>query len=142
MNLVHPDYIDIYQPILKNKGLITQLSPESLSEHLLMLNEYSFFNNSDTREFLVDLLAANTKWYTELGENEKEKFSSIPFIQTENDTLYALSTSKKLFLPTDFEPPKHIKNLDGEYELVRCIDSRHHSMFKEMGLRSNLQQTI
>ena len=134
MNLVHPDYIGVYQPLLKYNGFITELSSKTLAKHLLTLNDYSFFMNTDTREFLVDLLATDTKWYTELDEDEIEKFSSIPFIQTESDHLYGLSTDKKLFLPTDFEPPKHIKNLNGDYELVTCIDLKHHSMLKEMGI--------
>ena len=134
MKLVHPKYIDVYQPILNHKGFITELSSESLSKHLLMLNDYSFFKDSDTREFLVDLLATDVTWYTELDNDDKGKFSTIPFIQTESDNLYELSTGKKLYLPTDFEAPRDITNLSGEYELVRCIDSKHHTMFKKMGI--------
>lgn len=134
INLVHTDYIDVYNPILKHNCFITKLSSESLAKHLLILNDYSFFKDVDTREFLIDLLADDISWYEELDDDEDEKFLSIPFIQTESDNLYTLSTDKKLFLPTKFEPPKHIKNLSGEYELISCIGSKQFSMYKKMGI--------
>ena len=137
INIVHTEYIDVYSPILKhnNFSFITELSSESLVKHLLILNDYSFFKDVDTREFLIDLLADDIIWYDELDEDEVEKFSYIPFIQTESDNLCTLSHNKELFLPTKFKPPKHIKNLSGEYELINYVDSNQFSMYKKMGIK-------
>jgi hypothetical protein len=38
MNVVHHDYVEIYKPLLKYDGLITQLTSYTLIQHLLLLN--------------------------------------------------------------------------------------------------------
>lgn len=134
MNVVHHKYLEIYKPLLKHK-LITELTSATLVEHLLQLNNFSFFEDKNTREFILDILVEDVSWFDELSEYELNKLSSLAFIQTVNDNLYSLDTDIKLFLPTDFIPPEHIQSLKGEYELI-AVDtkSKLFELYKKMGI--------
>ncbi len=143
MNTIHIDYIEIYKPLLKwtdkytgNQTFITKLSSEILAKHLLLLDNFDFFKDRDTREFLMDLLAEDTSWFDNLYDNnDKNKILSMPFIQTVGGNLYSVSSDKKLFLPTGFNSSLNIKGLEGEYELVATTtDSKLFKMYKKMGI--------
>jgi len=118
MNIVHRDYIDLYKPLLKYGGLITQLSSDTLIKHLLNLDDFSFFKDKDTREYIIDILTENIEWFNKLDEYEKDIFYEIPFIETVDGNLYASYNDIKLYLPSDFTPPKHIASLTNEYEVI------------------------
>lgn len=145
MNVVHHDYIDIYKPFLKYNGFITELTSKTLAEHLLQLDDFSFFEDKDTREYLLNILTEDITWFDELNVY---KLNFIAFIQTVNDNLYSQDTDVKLFLPTDFTPPEHIQSLKGEYELI-AVDTKSNlfALYKEMeieeqGLGNYIQEVI
>jgi hypothetical protein len=137
MHLVHPEYIDIYRPILKwgKHELITVLDSISLIKHLIQIPEdkYEFFQDKDIREYLIDLLAKDITWIEELSTHEIEWLEGMPFIATESDNIYAKSQEKSLYLSAGFQPPKHIQNLNGEYEIISVVDDKQHAMYKKMG---------
>jgi len=131
MNVIHREYIEIYKPLLKY-GLISELTSITLAEHILLLDNFSFFEDKSTREYILDILVEDIAWFDELNDN---KLNSIAFIQTVNDNLYSQDTDIKLFLPTDFIPPVHIQSLKGEYELI-AVDtkSKLFELYKKMGI--------
>ncbi|HFU75226.1 MAG TPA: hypothetical protein ENK66_03170, partial [Arcobacter sp.] len=134
MNVVHHEYIEIYKPLLKY-GLITELTSSTLAKHLLQLDDFSFFEDKNTREYILDILVEDVTWFDKLREYELNKLNSIAFIQTVNDNLYPLDTDIKLFLPTNFSPPEHIPSLKGGYELI-AIDTNSNlfELYKNMGI--------
>ena len=146
MNIIHIDYMNIYKPLVKwtsrytgEQTFILKFSSEILVKHLLLLNNFDFFEDKDTRDFLLDTLASNTNWFNNLSSyyynDEKERFLSIPLVKTVSNRLYSVNSSKKLFLPTGFNSPSNIKGLEGEYELVDTItDSKLFKMYKKMGI--------
>lgn len=137
MQLVHPDYIDIYRPILKwdNNELITELNPNYLIKYLINIPEddYGFFKDKGNREYLIDLFAQDIMWMEELSVHETDRLYNMPFIATESGNIYAKSEDKKLYLPAGFRPPKHISNLKGEYEIIISVDDKQHAMYEKMG---------
>ena len=138
MQLVHPEYVDIYRPLLKwnEHELITDLSSRSLIEHLIRIpeDEYEFFEDKDTREYLIDLLAQDISWIEVLSDtDENEWLHNMPFIATESGNIYAKSEGNNLYLSAGFTPPKHIKNLKGEYEIINAVDDKQHAMYLKMG---------
>ena len=134
MNIVHLDYVDIYQPILKYDSFISQLTSETLVKHILSLDEFSFFKDKEIRDFLIDLLAKDISWYKRLTHNQQEKFSSIKFIPTDSEELYSIKLKDELFLPTDFTAP-NIKNLGKQYTLIQdVIDKNIHRMYQALGI--------
>ena len=137
MKLVHPDYINIYQPLLKcnELELITELNSHSLIKHLINRpnDEYEFFKDKDTREYLIDLFAQDINWMDELNDLETEFLDDMPFIATESGNTYAKSEDKQLYLPAGFIPPKHIQKLKGEYEIIIDVDKKQHAMYEKMG---------
>jgi len=137
MQLVHPDYINLYKPLLRwnEHELITELNAYSLIKHLVHVSEgeYGFFEDKDAREYLIDLIAQDLMWIEELDDNEVAWLNDMPFISTESDHIYAKSENKKLYLPAGFQPPKHIHSLKGEYEIISVVDDKQHAMFKKMG---------
>lgn len=137
MHLVHPDYIHIYEPLLKwNKfKLVSVLNSYSLIKHLLYLpiDSYDFFEDKQTREYLIDLLAQDISWMDNLTKDETGRLNQMPFIATESGDILAKSSDKKLYLPAGFHPPKHIHNLKGEYEIISFVDDNQHAMYKKMG---------
>jgi len=151
MNIIHIDYMEIYKPLLRwtntsigKKTFITELSSETLAKHLLLLNNFDFFKDRDTREFIIDVLAEDTSWFDNLRYyyNDKNKFLSMPFIETVGGNLYSISSEKKLFLPTGFNSPSNIKGLQGEYELVKVtIDSNLFEMYKKMGIKEQTAES-
>jgi len=137
MKLVHPEYVDIYRPLLKwnEQELITELNSRSLIERLILIaeDEYEFFEDKDTREYLIDILAQDILWVERLDEKKTAWLNDMPFIATESDNTYAKSGSEKLYLPAGFKPPKHIQNLKGEYEIISVADEKQHAMYKKLG---------
>lgn len=134
MNIVHRDYIEIYEPLLKYDGLITELTSETLIQHLLLLNSFEFFKQKETREYLIDIFTENISWFENLSSYEKSTLNSMPFIETVTDNIYNKNTDTKLFLPTNFTPPKHIKSLEGEYEIVSVeVNSNLYELYRKMG---------
>lgn len=137
MKLVHPDYLNIYKPLLEREGLITHLNSNVLIKHLVSLPEgdYSFFKDDSTREYIVDILAKDTSWIDSLSDSDRECLKDIPFIATINDNTYALSQGKNLYLPAGFTPPQHIQSLKGEYEIVSYADNNQFDLFKKLGIK-------
>ncbi|MDA3970511.1 MAG: DUF3883 domain-containing protein [Desulfobulbaceae bacterium] len=137
MQLVHPEYVDIYRPLIKwnQYELITDLNSHALIKHLVSISEdeYEFFKDKDTREYLIDLLAQDISWIDVLGTNEKKWLNDMPFIATETGNIYAKSECKNLYLSAGFKPPKHIQNLKGEYEIISVVDDKQHAMYRKMG---------
>ncbi|WP_457593029.1 DUF3883 domain-containing protein [Hydrogenimonas sp.] len=144
MNIVHRDYIDLYKPLLKYDGLITQLSSDTLIKHLLNLDDFSFFEDKDTREYIIDILTENIEWFNELDEYEKDIFCDIPFIETVDGNLYAKYSDVKLYLPSDFTPPKHIKSLTNEYEVISVEQNTNlYSLYEKMDIdKQNIDNYI
>jgi len=137
MKLVHPEYVDIYRLLLKwNKyEFITELNSLSLIKHLVSMSEdeYEFFKEKNTREYLVDLLSQDDSWIKDLNDNEIMILNEIPFIATESGNVYAKSEVSNLYLSSGFNPPKHIQNLNGEYEIISAVDEKQHAMYIKMG---------
>lgn len=137
MQLVHPDYIDIYRPLLKlaEYELISELNSHSLIKHLINIaeGEYGFFEEKDTREYLIDLFAQDITWMEELNNHETGSLYDMPFIATDSGNIYAKSEGNNLFLSAGFSPPKHIDNLNGEYEIISVVDDKQHTMYRKMG---------
>ena len=139
MNIVHLEYVNIYHPILKYDGFITQLTSETLVKYILSLDEFSFFEDKGIRDFLIDLLAQDSSWYKRLTPNQHKKFSSIKFIPTDSEELYTIKSKDELFLPTNFTPP-NIRNLGKKYTLVKdVIDKKTYSMYQALGIE---EQTL
>jgi hypothetical protein len=137
MHLIHPEYIHIYEPLLKRNEceLITEFNSTTLIKHLVRqaVNEYGFFEDRETREYLIDLLAQNISWMDELSTEEAGWLNDMPFIATESDNVFSKSDDIKLYLPAGFKPPKHILNLKGEYEIISIVDDSQNAMYKKMG---------
>ena len=137
IKLVHPSYINIYKPLLKlNKfKLIKELNSSSLIKCLVRIlqDEYDFFKNKDTREYLIDLLAKDIAWIKELDDQESAWLDDMPFIATESGNVYAKSDTKKLYISVGFKPPKDIHNLKGEYEIIHIKDHNQYCLYKELG---------
>jgi hypothetical protein len=137
MQLVHPDYIDLYRPLLKlaKYELITELNSHSLIKNLINIAEgdYDFFEDKDTREYLIGLLAKNITWIEKIRDHDLDLLGDMPFIATESGNIYAKSQEKSLFLSAGFQPPKHIQNLNGEYEIISVVDDKQHAMYRKMG---------
>lgn len=139
MNIIHIDYMEIYKPLLtwttSGKQLfIIKFSSETIAKHLLLLNNFHFFQDKNTREYLIDSLTENISWFEDLSDYEKLTLNSMPFIETVTDNIYSKNTDTKLFLPTNFTPPKHIKSLEGEYEIVSVeVNSNLYELYRKMG---------
>ena len=137
IQLVHPEYVDIYRPLLKwnEHELITELNSHSLIKHLVHIPEdgYAFFEDKGIREYLIDFLAQDILWVEQLNAQETAGLNDMPFIATESGNTYAKSGGIKLYLPAGFKPPKHIPNLKGEYEIINVVDEKQHAMYKKMG---------
>jgi hypothetical protein len=137
ISTVHPEYLDIYNPILKwNKhALIKELNSHTLAKYLLLVpvEEYQFFNQKLTREYLIDILVQDLSWMEDLTNNEKTYLNEMPFVATESGNVYSKSEDVKLYLPAGFVPPKHIHNLKGEFEIIRTNDVKDHRMYSKMG---------
>jgi len=134
MNIVHHNYIEIYKPLFKYDGLITPLTSDTLIQHLLLLDSFEFFKKKETREYLMDILTEDITWFEDLSNYEKLTLNSIPFVETVTDNIYNKNTGTKLFLPTNFTPPKHIKSLEGEYEIISVeVASNLYELFRKMG---------
>lgn len=134
MNIVHHDYVEIYKPLLKYDGLITPLTSDTLIQHLLLLGSFEFFQKKDTREYLMDILTEDISWVKDLSDYEKATLNSMPFIETVTDNIYNKNTNTKLFLPTNFIPPKHIKSLEGEYEIISVEKNTNlYELYRKMG---------
>lgn len=134
MNVVHHNYIEIYKPLLKYDGLITQLTSDTLIQHLLLLNSFEFFQKKETREYLIDILTEDISWFEDLSDFEKSTLNSMPLIETVTDNIYNKNTYTKLFLPTNFTPPKHIKSLEGEYEIIAVEkNTNFYELYRKMG---------
>ena len=120
---------------LDNYQFIEELKPLSLIRHLVRLPDenYHFFKNSTTREYLVDLISQDTSWIENLSVQEKGWFKTMPFIATESGNVYAVKDDKKLYLSAGFKTPKHIKNLRGEYEIISAADEAQHALFRKLG---------
>jgi hypothetical protein len=135
--------MDIYKPLVTNtrkQTFITKFSSETLAKHLVLLKNFEFFRDKDTRDFLLDILSDDTSWFNSFSSyyyynDNKEKILSIPMVNTVNNKLYSVNSRKKLFLPTGFNSPSNIKGLEGEYELVDTeTDSKLFFMYKKMGI--------
>lgn len=134
MNVVHHDYVEIYKPLLKYDGLITQLTSYTLIQHLLLLDNFEFFKKKGIREYLIDILTEDISWFEDLSDYEKSTLNSMPFIETVTDNIYNNNTDTKLFLPTNFTPPKHIKTLEGEYEIISVEKNTNlYELYRKMG---------
>jgi hypothetical protein len=134
MNIVHHDYVEIYKPLLKYDGLITPLTSDTLIQHLLLLGSFEFFQKKETREYLIDILTEDISWFEDLSDYEKLTLNSIPFVETVTDNIYNKNTDTKLFLPTNFTPPKHIKSLEGEYEIIAVEKKTNlYELYRKMG---------
>jgi len=144
MNIIHINYMDIYKPLSRwttsgEQTFIIKFSSETLARHLLLLNNFDFFRDKDTRDFLLDILAEETFWFNNLDNYypnyNKDKILSIPMVKTVTNNIYSVKSEKKLFLPTGFNSPSNINGLKGEYELVDVeMDSNIFEMYKEMGI--------
>gem|GEM_PF-1793901 len=136
MNFVHSDYIDIYKKLLKYEGLITELSSETLINHLLIIDDHSFFYEESAREFILDILLEDITWFDKLRDNEVEALNTFPLIKTVKGNIYSNNTEIKLFLPTDFTLSEEIKELEGEYEIVSVKkETPLYSLYKKMGIK-------
>lgn len=134
MQFVHADYMSIYRD-LSNEGLIARLSEETLSKHLLSCREYSFLENELLREYIVDKLSDSFEWYdNSLNKQGKEQFKKIPFIFTTSDNLCSV-VSQKVFISTDFKPPKHVKSLSSDYELVEPRNEKESNLYIKVGIQ-------
>jgi len=134
MNIIHHDYVEIYKPLLKYGGLITQLTSYTLIQHLLLLDSFEFFKKKETREYLMDILTEDISWFKDLSDYEKATLNSMPFIETVTDNIYNKNTDTKLFLPTNFTPPKHIKSIEGEYEIISVEKNTNlYELYRKMG---------
>lgn len=134
MNIVHHDYIEIYKPLLKYDGLITALTSDTLIQHLLLLDSFEFFKQKERREYLIDILTEDISWFEDLSDFQKSTLNSMPFIETVTDNIYNKNTNTKLFLPTNFTPPKHIKSLEGEYEIISVEkNTNFYKLYRKMG---------
>ncbi|MCI2285148.1 hypothetical protein L3081_19360 [Colwellia sp. MSW7] len=144
LSTVHPEYLDIYNPILKwNKhGLIKEFNSHTLAKYLLLVpvDDYQFFNQKPTREYLIDILAQDLTWMDDLNSNEKKYLNEMPFIATESGNVYSKSEDVKLYLPAGFVPPKHIQKLKGEFEIIHTNDDREHRMYLKMEIEEQTPQ--
>ena len=139
MSIVHPDYIEIYRPLLQldKFNLLKRLDSYSLITYLINIpsDEYAFFNEYNIREYLVELLAKDISWIDALSDNEKAWLNAMPFIATESGNIYSISDDSRLYLSEGFSPPESIENLHGEYEIIIAADSNQRSMFKALGFQ-------
>jgi hypothetical protein len=137
VNIVHREYVDLYKPLLKYGDLITEVSSKTLITHLLNINSFDFFQNNNTREYVLDILTESIDWIDELDESKKNKFYNIPFIKAVNGKIYSKNTNVKLFLPTNFTPPKDISGLESEYEIISVEqESRLYKLFEKMSIKA------
>ncbi len=135
MNVIHRDYIKLYKPLLEYDGLITQLSSVTLIKHLLNLDDFSFFKDKDTRECIIDLMTKKIEWFDSLSSFEKSQFYETPFIETVDSRLYAKNSDVKLYLPSDFTPPKDIESLTDEYEVISVEPNTNlYALYKKMDI--------
>jgi len=144
MPVVHSEYLNIYNSILKlnHHGLVNELSPQTLAKYLLYVpvDEYQFFNQKQTREYIIDLLTQDLSWMDDLNSNEKEFLNEMPFIATESGNVYSKSEDVKLYIPAGFVPPKHIQKLEGEFEIIHANDDKEHRMYLKMGIEEQTPQ--
>jgi hypothetical protein len=137
ISLVHSEYIDSYRPLLKwnARGLITELNSYSLIKYLIYIpkNEYEFFEEKETREYLIDLIAQDISWIDKFSSKEIRRLNDMPFIASESGSVFAKSSDKKLYIPAGFKPPKHIHKLKGEYEIISIVDDNQRALYKKMG---------
>lgn len=135
ISLIHPEFLDVYRPLLK-KGVLHELSSAVLIEHLLMIEEHSFFKKPEAREYLLSVLTENIDWINSIKQNDAKfnVFCEIPFIQTENDNLHSVNSNKNIYLPSDFSPPNHISSLSGDYELIRLDHNNLRELLKECSI--------
>lgn len=134
INIVHPDYNVIYEPLAREE-LVVNFTAESLAKHLLVCSDYSFFEDKLIREFILDKLSDNLTWYEEaLTDKGRNSFKNIPLIYTVSDKLYSVS-DVRLFISTDFVPPKHIKGLSDDYELIEPINGKEADFYKKLGIK-------
>ena len=138
INLVHPDYLDVYQPIVNLDSFITELTSETLAYQLLIINDYSIFEDDHSREYLIDLLSSGTSWINKISTEDLDNFKSIPFVKTANDELVSISQTK-LFVAAKFSPPEHIKGLKGVYQVVHPKTNEQHEFYRSLGIQ---EQTV
>jgi|LWDU01.1.fsa_nt_gi hypothetical protein len=137
MNIIHRKYVDLYKPLLKYDDLITKISSKTLITHLLNKDSFEFFQKNDTREYILDILTENIAWLDGLDESEEIKFYNMPFIEAVDGKIYSKNTDVKLFLPTNFTPPKDIKGLESEYEIISVEqESRLYKLFEKMNIEA------
>ena len=138
MNIFHIDYMEIYKPLLAwtiegKQAFIIKFSSGTIAKHLLLLNNFYFFQEKNIREYLVDSLTEDISWFEDLSDFEKSTLNSMPFIETVTDNIYSKNTDTKLFLPTNFTPPKHIKSLESEYEIISVqVNSNLYELYRKM----------
>jgi len=134
MTFVHVDYMSIYRDLSK-EGLVSRLSAKTLSKHLLACREYTFLENRLLREYIIDKLSDNFEWYdNSLNTQGKEEFKKIPLIFTTSDNLCSV-VSNKIFISTDFKPPKHVKSLSSDYELVEPKNEKESELYIKIGIQ-------
>jgi len=138
INLVYPDYLDLYQPIVNLDSFITELTSETLVQQLLIINDYSIFKDDHSREYLIELLSSDTSWINKMSTEDLDNFKSIPFVKTANDELVSISQTK-LFVAAKFSPPEHIKGLKGIYQVVHPKTNEQHGLYRSLGIQ---EQTV
>jgi len=138
-NLVNHEYLSVYKPLAEKK-LISHLSSNSLSKYLLSIEDYSFLEDQEVREFILEKLTENIFWYDQLNQKKKNKLNMIPFIHTVSDNVYSLEDAK-LFISTSFTPPKHIAGLKSDYDLIDTTNPKHLELYKKMGIQEQTPET-
>ncbi len=133
INVIHPNYLSLYKQLAK-EGLITKFSAATLIAHIMLEEDYTFFEDQATREYIVDILSNDFSWYNDLSDEGKKAFSSIPFIYTVSGKLCSLSDTD-LYISTTFKPPKKIKGLSNVYELIDLENDHQTGFYKKIGIQ-------
>jgi len=133
LNVVHPDYVSIYKP-LSNEKLICKFNGLTLILHIMHQKNILIFKNQVLREFIIDVLSSNLSWYDNIPDKFKEVFSRIPFIYTVSGKLCSVHNTD-LYISTTFEPPKQIKGLSSDYELVNPDNDHQIDFYKKIEIR-------
>lgn len=133
LKVVHPDYVTIYKP-LNNEKLICKFNALTLILHIMHQKNILIFKNQVLREFIIDVLSSNLSWYDNTPDKFKEVFSRIPFIYTVSGKLCSVHNTD-LYISTTFEPPKQIKGLSSDYELVNPDNDQQIDFYRKIGIR-------